>query len=229
MSSDGSSCFFSHPQKYYEFPVKGQNRNCVIKLATKAKKIAPQAPVVLSNGFIDEYLVQQRLSPNQLGSDLQTKEDVERFYKNYFEEEKEKFSDGVIHFWVEAFVDNELVGWATFRREGSDSNAVYMELLVVSPEYKGKGIGSQLVFSLIHLNEIPDLHAINLELRILNAGGRVFYEKLEFYKNPGYVSGPNAVESHLLEVYTWHKPRPVLQEVAASEESSVSRLASGFG
>jgi GNAT superfamily N-acetyltransferase len=65
---------------------------------------------------------------------------VEKYYENYFKTELEEFCRGDLHYWMQATVDEKLVGWATFQREKLNPNEVYMNLLVVHPEYQKKGM-----------------------------------------------------------------------------------------
>ena len=117
----------------------------------------------------------------------------------------EEFSHGDLDYWVQATIDEKLVGWATFQREKSDQNAVYMNLLVVHPAYQKKGIGEQLVKSLMNLKMIPNLSEIHLLLRKKNRVGRIFYPKLGFVSDPKY-KRDNFVDVSLLEGWTWKNP-----------------------
>lgn len=238
--SSVSTDFFIQPnaKEHHSFPIQGRELIAVIKLARVPEKLDLEASTsVLVNSFISEYRDKRHLAPSQIKSGLSTWDEVKEFYENYFKTEREKFRHGEIQFWVEAFVgsklvdrklvDGKLAGWATFRVEALDENAVYMELLAVEPNYQRMGIGKQLVYSLIHLNEIPDLHTINLDLRVLNEGGKEFYTKLGFHLNPEYKGAPNEVDRNLLQVYTWRKP--ALQNKAHPEpepdtKSGVSSL-----
>ncbi len=196
-------------KKPYHFPIKGQDSVGVIELVKNPSHIDTEAArSVLVESFIGEY--EKYLSPNDIRSDLISWRDgeqsVRKYYENYFETELGEFSRGDLHYWVQATIDGKLVGWATFQREKSDQNAVYMNLLVVHPTYQGRGIGEQLVKALVNLNEIPNLNAIHLLLRKKNQGGRIFYSKLGFTSDPEYQRDDNFVDLNLLEGLTWKNP-----------------------
>src|SRR5579883_410476 len=195
--------------KQYSFPVKRSDSFGVIELINDWNKIDQTASrSILVESFIGEY--EKYLSPNEISNGLiswrEGSASVKEYYENYFQTELEDFSHGNLHYWVQAKIEGKLVGWATFQREKSDVNAVYMNLLVVHPEFQKMGIGEQLVKSLVNLNEIPDLNAIHLLLRKKNRGGRIFYSKLGFYSDPEYQRNDNFVKIDLLEGLTWKNP-----------------------
>lgn len=203
--------------KSYCFPMKGQGCIGVIELISKSKFIDEDlARSVLVESFIGEY--EQYLAPSEISDGLTSwrgdNNSVQKYYEDYFETELEDFSRGEVHYWVQATTDGKVVGWATFQREKSDQNAVYMNLLVVHPDYQNRGIGRQLVNALINLNVIPDLNAIHLLLRKKNKGGRVFYLKLGFTPDPKYQRDDNFVNLDLLEGFTWKKPSLQNKEAA---------------
>ena len=168
---------------------------------------------ILVESFIGEY--KEYLSPEDIDSTLTSwrigENSVAAYYKKYFKTEFEDFLFGKFDYWVEARVNGKLAGWATFSREKSLQNAVYMNLLVVHPEYQGQSIGSNLVISLIRLGITPDLATIHLLLRRKNNGGRIFYSKLGFSPDPSYARADNFVDLNLLEALTWKKP--ALQDI----------------
>ena len=193
----------------YHFPIKGRGSVGIIELVKNPCNIDKQAAsFVLVESFIGEY--EKYLLPHEISDGLTSWRDgdksVQRYYENYFETELDDFFRGELHYWVQAKINGSLVGWATFQREKSEANAVYMNLLVVHPEYQKMGIGEQLVRSLVNLDEIPDLNAIHLLLRKKNRGGRTFYSKLGFNPDPGYQRDDNFVDLELLEGFTWKKP-----------------------
>lgn len=211
MFSKSSTDFSTHNNinKPYCFPIKGQNSVGKIQLVTNANHIDKMtARSVLVESFIGEY--EKYLSPNDISDNLVSWRDgeksVRKYYEDYFKTELEDFSHGHLHYWVQATIDGKLVGWATFQREQSDQNAVYMNLLVVHPEHQNKGVGEQLVKALVNLREIPDLNAIHLLLRKKNKGGRIFYSKLGFTSDPEYQRDDNFVNLDLLEGLTWKNP-----------------------
>ena len=195
--------------KQYCFPIKGQNSIGEIKRIENPGHIDQEAArTVLVESFIGEY--EKYLSPHEISDNLTSWRDgdhcVQKYYEDYFKTELAEFSQGSLDYWIQATIDEKLVGWATFQREKSDQNAVYMNLLVVHPEYQNRGIGGQLVKSLANLNEIPDLNAIHLLLRKKNQGGRIFYSKLGFNSDPEYQRDDNFVDLNLLEGWTWKNP-----------------------
>gem|GEM_PF-2330320 len=203
--------------KSHRFAIKGQNSYGIIERVKNPNQIDKESTEsVLVESFIGEY--EKYLSPNEVGDSLSSWRDgeqsVKKYYEDYFKTELEDFMRGDLHYWVQASVDGKLVGWATFQREKSDQNAVYMNLLVVRPEYQNKGIGAQLVNALVNLNEIQHLNAIHILLRKKNKGGKLFYSKLGFTSDPEYQREDNFVNLDLLEGFTWKNPAPQNKSVA---------------
>lgn len=128
--------------------------------------------------------------------------DVRRFYENYFKEEFEHFKEGHL-FWVQAFLNDKLVGWATFELEPLEANAAYMNLLIVAPEYQGMGIGKRLTFSICSEELFPNIQAINLLIRKVNIEGYKFYYKLGFFDFDYHRD--NFVDPSLLTGLRWEK------------------------
>lgn len=193
----------------YYFPLKDSSLIGEIELVRNPHKIDLAASRnVLVEGFISEY--QQYLSPEEISDELTSWRDgdcsVRKYYENYFAVELKEFIDGNLHYWVQAKIEGNIVGRATFMREKIDQSAVYMNTLVVLPKYQQKGIGKQLVMSLISLQENESLSAIHLLLRKKNQGGRIFYSKLGFCLDPEYHREDNFVNVDLLEGLTWKNP-----------------------
>lgn len=138
----------------------------------------------------------------QLSPQFSSTGDVRRFYKNYFREELEHYKNGHLY-WVEAFYNNELVGWATFELEPREENAAYMNLLVVDPSYQHKSIGRHLTFSICSDDLFPHVTAINLLIRKVNTEGYKFYYKIGFF-NYDY-QRDNFVDTSLLTGLRWEK------------------------
>ena len=201
---------FAKVNKQYHFSLKRQQDAVgVLELVKSSRDInKEEASTVLVESFIGEY--EKYLSPYEIGDGLTSWRDgeksVQKYYEDYFKIELEEFSHGKVDYWIQASIDGKLVGWATFQREKSDKNSVYMNLLIVHPKYQGKGIGEKLVNSLVYFREIPDLNAINLLLRRKNKGGREFYLNLGFTPNSEYQRNDNFVDRNLLEGFTWKKP-----------------------
>ncbi len=199
----------------YSFPLRNSTSIVTIELVLDPKDIdQPAAQSTLVNAFIGEY--KQYLSPQDIDAKLTSwhdgKNSVQEYYEDYFNKEFQHFSDNKIDYWVQAKIDGELAGWATFMREKSEKNAAYMDLLIVLPEHQKKGIGEHLVMSLIRLGINIDLSAIHLLLRCKNAGGREFYGKLGFHVDPTYHREGNYVDKALLEPLTWKNPALQLEE-----------------
>ncbi|MDR3624096.1 MAG: GNAT family N-acetyltransferase [Chlamydiales bacterium] len=128
--------------------------------------------------------------------------DVRRFYESYFKEELEHFKEGHL-FWVQAFLNGKLVGWATFELEPLEPNAAYMNLLIVAPEYQRMGIGKYLAFSICSEELFPNIQAINLLIRKVNIEGYNFYYKLGFFEFDYHRD--NFVDTSLLTGLRWEK------------------------
>ncbi len=139
-----------------------------------------------------------------LNPDFKSTGDVRRFYQNYFESEFAHFQKGSL-IWVQAFMGEKLVGWATFELE--ENNQAYMNLLAVDPSYQKRGIGKELVFSICSEELFPNTEAINVLLRKVNLTGRYFYESIGFEDAPDYESKDNFVDNSLLLPIRWNKLR----------------------
>ncbi len=201
------------------------NTQTNLKLITDANDIDQKASCdILVNSFIGEY--SKGMKPQDIDEKLNSWRDgehsVQRYYQRYFEAEFNKFKNKQIPFWVCAYNGNKLVGWATF--EHHKNNAVYMDLLIVDPNEQRKGVGTQLVHSLLTLNVIPELTAIHLLLRRRNTGGRKFYvEKLGFYDDETFTRSDNYVNMELLTPLTWKNPALLLQDEQEQERPQVFR------
>ena len=196
-------------KNFHEFALKNSSSRGVIKLIGSASEIDKDAcRSILVNSFIGEY--SQYLTPQDISKTSTSwrggNNSVQQYYEKYFAVEFDKYSANKFEFWVCAYVDNQLVGWATFEREHDDKNAVYMDLLIVDPAYQHKGIGEQLVKSLLNLGAIPELSAVHLLLRKANSGGRIFYQKLGFYDDQDYHRTDNFVDLDMLVPLTWKNP-----------------------
>lgn len=137
-----------------------------------------------------------------LNPEFKSTGDVRRFYQNYFESEFAHFKNGSL-IWVQAFIGEKLVGWATFSLE--ENNSVYMNLLAVDPAYQKRGIGKHLVFSICSEELFPSTERINVLLRSVNLQGRKFYERLGFVDAPDYQAEENFVDNSLLVPIRWEK------------------------
>ncbi len=169
---------------------------------------------VLVESFIHEY--SQYLRPDELDGKLNSWRDgplsVQKYYENYFSSEFKEFSEGKLQYWVEAKIEGKLAGWATFEVEKADKHEVYMNLLIVHPDYQRRGVGRKLVMSLIDFDLITSLSAIHIQLRKKNEAGRLFYQELGFYSDPTYTRPGNYVDMNLIESWTWKNPALMNQE-----------------
>lgn len=196
----------------YAFTIKGQeNQTGIIELvATPAEIDQFQARKILVASFINEYQKPYlNISPSDIGEGLiswhgETKS-VQKYYEDYFASEFSEFANNKIDYWIQAKINGELVGWATFQKENLEPNAIYMNLLVVSPQFQNQGIGKELVFAFKHLPAFSQIDTVHLLLRIKNQGGRTFYKKLGFFVDPKYQRPDNFVDMKLLEAWTWTK------------------------
>ena len=138
----------------------------------------------------------------ELSTEFKSTGDVRRFYQNYFKEELEHFKHGNLY-WIQAFVNGTLAGWATFELETNEVDAAYMNLLIVSPEFQRKGVGKHLVFSIRSEELFPNIRAINLLIRKVNTQGYLFYRKLGFFEFDYHRD--NFVDTSLLTGLRWIK------------------------
>jgi len=212
-------------KKLHYFSIRGQSSLGLIELVNDRKHIDEgEARTILVESFIGEY--EKYLLPKEIGDGLVSWRDgdksVKKYYEDYFRTELGDFTNGHLDYWIQATIGGKLVGWATFQREKSDQNAVYMNLLVVHPKFQKMGIGGELVKSLLNLREITALSAIHLLLRKKNKGGRVFYSKLGFAANPEYQRNDNFVDLNLLEGFTWKNLALNNKAIEKTVESPIS-------
>ena len=155
---------------------------------------------ILVKSFMDVY---EDVPLIELNPAFQSIGDVRRFYENYFKEELEHFKDGHL-IWVQAFFNDQLVGWATFELESSEPNAAYMNILTVHPDDQGKGIGRYLTFSICSEELFPMIEAINVLIRKINVKSYNFYYHLGFFDS-NYQRQDNFVDNSLLTGIRWEK------------------------
>lgn len=149
---------------------------------------------ILVSSFMTAY---EDVPLSVLNPDFKSTGDVRRFYQQYYKEEYEHFEHGGLT-WILAFIDNELVGWATFEFE-NDSTA-YMNLLTIDPTHMKKGVGKQLTFSI--LSYFPEIKEITLLIRKVNVEGMKFYQSIGFEVYPTARTG-NFVDLSLLDGMHW--------------------------
>ncbi len=138
----------------------------------------------------------------ELNPEFKSIGDVRRFYHDYFDSEFAHYQHGSL-IWVQAFLGDTLVGWATFELE--DETHAYMNLLAVDPSYQNRGIGKRLVFSICSEELFPTIEAINVLIRKVNLSGLQFYERIGFRDAPDYQAKDNFVDNTLLAPIRWEK------------------------
>lgn len=147
-----------------------------------------QAKQILVDSFVEQY---KDVPLPELNPAFQSRADVTCFYEMYFESELQHFKHGEL-VWMQAFIDDHLVGWATFEIENDEA---YMNLVAIAPAHQRKGIGKALTFS-------TNACKINLLLRNVNIGGRKFYEAIGFHKSD-FVKPGNYVDNSLLTGFSY--------------------------
>ena len=156
---------------------------------------------ILVSSFMDGY---EDVPLVELNPEFKSIGDVRRFYEDYFKEELSHFEEGHL-FWIQAFLNNKLVGWATFELEPLEKDAAYMNLLIVDPEYQRMGFGKRLTFSICSEELFPNIKAINLLIRKINLEGYNFYYKIGFFECDYHRD--NFVDPSLLTGLRWEKRR----------------------
>jgi len=154
---------------------------------------------ILVTSFMEAY---EDVPLVELNPNFKSIGDVRRFYRDYFDSEFAHFQNGSL-IWVQAFIEEKLIGWATFMLEENDH--VYMNLLAIDPFYQNRGIGKHLVFSICSEELFPHIEAINVLLRKVNLQGQLFYEHIGFRDAPDYLSKDNFVDNSLLTPIRWKK------------------------
>ncbi|MGE0670230.1 MAG: GNAT family N-acetyltransferase [Parachlamydiales bacterium] len=181
------------------FQEKNQNEIRIVVVNSVKDIDLEKSQDILVRSFMDAY---EDVPLSELSHEFKSTGDVRRFYENYFKEELEHFKEGHL-FWVQAFLNDKIVGWATFELEPLEANAAYMNLLVVAPEHQGKGIGRHLTFSICSEDLFPDTKAINLLIRKINLEGYNFYYRLGFFEFDYHRD--NFVDTSLLTGLRWEK------------------------
>lgn len=166
---------------------------------TPAEVAAEEGKQILVSSFMMTY---ENVPLIELDPNFKSTGDVRRFYQNYFESEFTHFQNGSL-IWVQAFIGEKLIGWATFVLE--ENNHTYMNLLAVDPSYQKRGIGKHLVFSICSEELFPHIEVINVLIRKVNLQGRHFYESIGFRDAPDYKAKENFVDNSLLIPIRWEK------------------------
>ena len=191
--------------KGFEFQTR-EGRVGKIELIESADSIDQESSRrILIDSFKTEY--QKYLKPHEVDSKLvywssnEGHPSVDDFYADYFESEFLEFKNGHLH-WIQATINDRLVGWATFEKDKSQDSDLYMNLLIVDPKFQSLGVGEQLTLSPKQLGISPRLKQIHLLLRKKNLGGRAFYSRIGFHLNPNYQRENNFVDMALLEAWS---------------------------
>lgn len=193
-------------ENYYAFTDKS-GAKVIIKLIEEPENIDQmRSKEILIESFIGEY--EKYLEPSDISKNCTSWHSGElsvlNYYSKYFDKEFSGFKNKSLNYWIEATIDGLLVGWATFQKE-KKLGEIYMNLLVMSPEYRRRSIGKELVFSLTRFKLVSSITKIHLLLRRKNRAGRQFYTAIGFNENPGY-QRDNYVDSNLLEGLTYSLP-----------------------
>ena len=183
------------------FEDKNQNEICIVVAKSVQDIDLEKSQDILVRSFMDAY---EDVPLSELSPEFKSTGDVRRFYENYFKKELEHFKEGHL-FWIQAFVNNKIVGWVTFELEPLEINAAYMNLLVVAPEYQKIGIGRHLTFSICSEELFPNVQVINLLIRKINTEGYNFYYRLGFFEFDYHRD--NFVDTSLLTGLRWEKDK----------------------
>jgi ribosomal protein S18 acetylase RimI-like enzyme len=171
-----------------------------IAVATSVSDIdAEQGEKLLVRSFMQAY---EDIPLIEIHPKFRSIGDVRRFYQEYFKEELEHFRQGKLY-WIQAFADQKLIGFATFELEPNEPHAAYMNLLAVHPKWQKRQIGKALTFSICREELFPDIQAINVLVRKINQEGKRFYERIGFYEYP--YTRSNFVDPALLTGLRWEK------------------------
>lgn len=132
---------------------------------------------VFVSAFSNNY---QDVPIQNLNPEFKTQGDVDKWLNDYFDEE-EKLLRAEQIFYVRAYQDGKLIGWASFEKGKAKDSAAYVRHMAISPDYQRKGIGKQLLFSIKNDNDLlPNTQRIYLITRRLNTRAISFYEKHGF-------------------------------------------------
>jgi ribosomal protein S18 acetylase RimI-like enzyme len=202
----GASCLApSLANASYEFTTRSGKTGVVEQVKNIDQIDTVLSRKILINSFINEYRAYMEPQDIDLDTDLrfwlssEGEPSVESYYSRYFDSEFEEFKKGHL-IWVQAKLDGNLVGWATFEQESK--HALYMNLLIVDPSSQKLGIGGQLATAVARKGFVPEIKTINLLLRKKNKGGHIFYSRLGFRQNLNYQRPENFVDTSLLEGWT---------------------------
>ncbi len=168
----------------------------------------PKVKTLVVTSFIDNYQSRHnKLQPQDIHPTLTNwygNNSVQAFYEQYVTAKFKQFQAGIINYWIQATIANELVGIATFQNETNDQNAVYMNLLAVAPDYNNLNLGKNLVFAITKLAQNRNIRTITSYIRNINTLGQKFYSNLGFKLNPDYNRDDIFVTKDLISAWSWH-------------------------
>lgn len=180
----------------YQFQTKRSGLTIELRLLTKEEagtneNLVEEIRMMYATAYTEQYKRVQGLSPNDIHPDLDSwyegKNSVKDYYVCCIDYDLKNFiKDPAKYYWVQATTtDKKLVGFAIYKRDWSDIDAAYANLLVVHLDYQHNGIGEQLVYALGNLG-FSNFKKMHLQVRNTNEGAVAFYEKLGFQVNPTY-------------------------------------------
>ncbi|MCX6989736.1 MAG: GNAT family N-acetyltransferase [Chlamydiae bacterium] len=132
---------------------------------------------VIHDLFLDSFLSNYKelgLTAKDLGTD-----NIEQVLEGYWAEELASLQDGHVT-WIVAKLEDEIIGYASFDRKDAPEDVV-LQLLCVSPGFQGRGIGSNLVYSITWAER--GIQKLSLVTRQANTSAIAFYKYLGFVES----------------------------------------------
>ncbi len=134
--------------------------------------------------FIDTFHALYKDSPQVQIPDLR-----EWLREGFQDDMDTMLNDSKRYRWVVAKREGRTLGFAAF--DTQDPQGIYVMQMAVHPSLQGRGVGRQLLFSI--LNQFPDADQMVLITRRMNERSIAFYERFGFkrsrYMRPGYDVG----------------------------------------
>lgn len=87
-------------------------------------------------------------------------------------------------YYICAYEENKLIGFA--RMIGDKTIFLYIQDVMVNPEYQKKGIGTKIIKNI--LNKVEDFRKINPNIKVYLCASK---NRESFYEQFGFVSRPN--------------------------------------
>ncbi len=181
----------------------GETVRLVIQDPNKELAFAKEARELCGDSFVKTY-AKYNVKAETLG--FENASEMDQFYRSKgFDEDLEFFKAGKSK-WVHAIAhkksdlsdSGELIGWATFWPDGNAADTVYVNTLVVSPDYQKQGVGKKLLFSVREDKDLlPETKHLFLDVRRNNKNAVEFYKKNEFSETK-YSYGDHKPNKHLL-------------------------------